>query len=227
MHFAPAKLSGYNVCAMATSPCIKACLNTSGRGGIAKGGILTHAMVARGKRNEIQRARRLRTRAYFEHREAFMALLAFEIDKAIRKAKAEGYIPVFRLNGTSDIRWETVPVGGFANIMRMFPDIQFYDYTKLPNRKNIPANYHLTFSLADNNATFAIAALGNGMNVAAVFRDKATVARYVASGIKLGAMRPVTRGDDTDLRFLDAPGHIVALYAKGHAKRDRSGFVRD
>ena len=38
---------------------------------------------------------------------------------------------------------------------------------------------------------------------------------------------PVARGDDTDLRFLDMPGHVIALYAKGNAKRDRCGFVRD
>ena len=32
-------------------------------------------------------------------------------------------------------------------------------------------------------------------------------------------------GDKDDLRFLDTPGHIVALYAKGEAKKDRDGFV--
>jgi hypothetical protein len=227
MHFAPARLSGYNVCPMATGPCKRACLNTAGRGGISKGGILTYRDVTRGVRNQIQTARRLRTRAFFEHRDEFMALLAFEIGKAVRRARAQGYVPVFRLNGTSDIRWETVPVGGFPNIMAMFSDVQFYDYTKLPNRRNVPANYHLTFSLADNNEPHAIAAIANGMNVAAVFRNKDTVARYVESGMQLGSLVPVARGDDTDLRFLDAPRHIIALYAKGNAKRDRSGFVRD
>jgi hypothetical protein len=72
------------------------------------------------------------------------------------------------------------------------------------------------------------AAIDNGMNVAAVFRNKDTVARYMTSGIVLGDKQvPVVRGDDTDLRFLDMPGHVIALYAKGNAKRDRSGFVRD
>jgi hypothetical protein len=93
---------------------------------------------------------------------------------------------------------------------------------------NIPANYHVTFSLADGNDTASIAAIDNGMNVAAVFRDKATVARYMESGFMLGYKRvPVIRGDDTDLRFLDMPGHVIALYAKGNAKKDRTGFVRD
>jgi hypothetical protein len=228
LHFAPADLSGWNVCAMSTAGCREACLNTAGRGGIMAGGLLTYEQVQGGRRNAIQSARRMRTRAYFQHRAEFMQVLAKEITKAILRAKREGYTPVFRLNGTSDIRWETIPVGNAANIFELFPEVQFYDYTKLPNRKHIPANYHLTFSLADGNDTFARAALANGMNVAAVFRDKATVARYMESGITIGgAAVPVARGDDTDLRFLDAAGCVVGLYAKGNAKRDMSGFVRD
>jgi hypothetical protein len=228
LHLAPAKLSGFNVCPMATAGCKRACLNTAGRGGISRGGILSYRDVARGVRNEIQTARRLRTRAFFENRAEFMALLAFEIAKACKRARTQGYVPVFRLNGTSDIRWEIVPVGGFPNIMTMFSDVQFYDYTKIANRKNIPANYHLTFSLADGNEDASIAAIANGMNVAAVFRNKDVVARMLADGMQLGGQHvPVTRGDDTDLRFLDLPGHVIALYAKGNAKRDASGFVRD
>src|SRR5262245_49015599 len=225
LHLAPAKLSGFNVCPMATAGCKRACLNTAGRGGISRGGILTYRDVTRGMRNEIQTARRVRTRAFFEHRTEFMALLAFEIAKACKRAHSQGYTPVFRLNGTSDIRWESVPVGGFPNIMTMFSDVQFYDYTKIANRKNIPANYNLTFSLADGNEDASVAAIGNGMNVAAVFRNKDVVARMLVSGMALGGQSvPVTRGDDIDLRFLDMPGHVIALYAKGNAKRDSSGF---
>jgi hypothetical protein len=108
--------------------------------------------------------------------------------------------------------------------MALFPDVQFYDYTKLDNRKNVPANYNLTFSLADGNDKQASVALANGLNVAAVFRNKDTVARYEQSGF-MGA--PVFNGDDSDLRFLDPRAHVIALYAKGNAKRDKSGFVRD
>lgn len=225
LHLAPAKLSGFNVCPMATAGCKAACLNTAGRGGIMAGhGILTAADVARGIQNTIQKARIRRTRYYFEARAAFMADLASDIAKAIAKAERAGYVPVFRLNGTSDIRWESVPVSGAPNIMALFPGVTFYDYTKIANRKNVPANYHLTFSLADGNEAQAVAAFKAGLNVAAVFRDKATVARYVAQGFE---RLPVFIGDDTDLRFLDPKGHVVALYAKGNAKRDASGFVRD
>jgi hypothetical protein len=57
-----------------------------------------------------------------------------------------------------------------------------------------------------------------------VFRNKDTVARVQVDGF-MGA--PVFNGDDSDLRFLDPRGHVIALYAKGNARRDASGFVRD
>lgn len=225
LHLAPASLSGFNVCPMATKGCIAACLNTAGRGGMMKGvSRLSHADVANGTHNTIQAARIRRTKLYFDDRATFMALLVKDVEKAIKAATMAGFEPVFRLNGTSDIRWESVPVNGAANIMALFPHVQWYDYTKLANRKNVPSNYALTFSLADGNAEQAKLALSNGMNVAAVFRDKQTVARYEVSGF-MG--HPVFNGDETDLRFLDPKHHVVALYAKGNAKLDVSGFVQD
>jgi hypothetical protein len=235
LHLSPASLSGWNVCPMATRGCKAACLNTAGRGGIMGGhGILTAADVAKGIRNAIQHARIRRTELFFGDREGFMALLVLEIVKAIKLAKRHGYKPVFRLNGTSDIRWETLPciLDGvtYANVMLAFALEQFYDYTKIANRRNIPSNYSLTFSLADGNDMQAVAAITNGMNVAAVYRDKVTVARYEREGMAFGIgglTFPVANGDETDLRFLDPAGHVIALYAKGNAKRDASGFVRD
>ena len=225
LHLAPASLSGFNVCPMATQGCIAACLNTAGRGGMLKGvSRLSHADVAAGTLNTIQKARIRRTKLFFEDRATFMIALANDVTRAINAAHKAGFEPVFRLNGTSDIRWETVPVAGHPNIMSAFPNVQWYDYTKLANRKNVPSNYALTFSLADGNAEQAKLALANGMNVAAVFRNKAIVERYIQSGF-MGA--PVFNGDETDLRFLDPAHHVVALYAKGNAKADMSGFVQD
>jgi hypothetical protein len=230
LHLAPASLSGFNVCPMATQGCIAACLNTAGRGGIAKGGLLTHETVANGTRtNAIQQARITKTRAYFEDRTAFMMALAREIAKFVRECEAVGMKPAVRLNGTSDIRWERVPVGTHDNLMAMFPEVQFYDYTKVANRRDLPANYRLTFSLADGNDAQAATALENGMNVAAVFRNEAVRHQYMITGFVLAhaGRCDVIDGDETDLRFLDPQGVIVGLYAKGNAKRDRSGFVRD
>ena len=161
----------------------------------------------------------------------FRSKLAAEVNSAIKSAARKGLIPTFRLNGTTDIRWETIPVGDyqeFANIMEAFPTVQFYDYTKIPNRRDLPANYALTFSYSGQNGLQALWALRNGHNVAVVFRDSATATDALARGVTIGTDTfPVVNGDTDDLRFLDPASHIVALYAKGSAKSDTSGFVND
>jgi len=102
LHLAPATLSGFQVCPMATRGCEAACLNTAGRGGMMAGvSRLTLEMVQNGMRNTIQAARIRKTRAYFEHRETFMDVLYTDIVKAIRLAHVAGLTPAFRLNGTS------------------------------------------------------------------------------------------------------------------------------
>lgn len=199
MHLAPSTLSGYNTCPMASDGCAAACLNTAGRGRFTM----------------TQEARIRKTRWFFEDRVSFMDQLVKDIQAAIRKAAREGMTPVFRLNGTSDIRWETVPVYGFRNIMEMMPAVQFYDYTKLSNRRNIPSNYHLTYSRSESNDAHVKVALDRGMNVAVVF-DKLPET-YMG--------RRVIDGTETDLRFLDEKNVIVGLLAKGKAKKDNSGFT--
>ena len=207
LHLAPADLSGKNTCPKATAGCKAACLNTAGRGGIFKKGETT---------NVIQKARIRKTISFFEDREQFMFDLVKEITNTIKKAKKLSLIPVFRLNGTSDLSWEKYEVADNKNIFEMFPDVQFYDYTKVLGRKvsHIP-NYHLTFSKADGNDMDVRIAASNGMNVAAVFHKLPE--KYIG--------RTVINGDETDLRFLDPKGVIVGLKAKGKAKKDTSGFV--
>jgi hypothetical protein len=219
LHLAPASLSGYNTCASATPGCKMACLNTAGRGGIPN----ARPVTVQGRQgtmtvsNVIQAARIRKTVWFFQDRAGFMAQLLKEIRAGIRYAQKMGLIPVFRLNGTSDIRWESVGVDGARNVMELFPDVQFYDYTKMVNRKDLPANYKLTFSLAETNDLQAFAALGAGLNVAAVFKG----------GLPETFMgRRVINGDESDLRFLDPVGVVVGLKAKGKAKRDTTGFVR-
>jgi hypothetical protein len=205
LHLAPSDLSGFNVCPNAGG-CKVACLNKAGRGGFDP---------------RVQVARIRKTRWYFADREAFMAALYKDIAKAIRYAEKKGFVAAFRLNGTSDIPWHRM------GVMDAFPAVQFYDYTKVAKRltrETLPVNYHLTFSLAEDNESAARTVLAAGGNVAAVFRDKATRSRYMQTGF-LDA--PVVDGDETDLRFLDPAGSVVGLFAKGPAKHDHSGFVRD
>lgn len=208
LHFAPADLSGKEVCPKRTAGCTAACLNTAGRGGIFKKGEST---------NVIQQARIRKTKYFFENRRDFLNELTVEIVKTIAKAEKLGLTPVFRLNGTSDLAWEKYEVCAGKNIFEMFPEVQFYDYTKINNRKvkHIP-NYHLTFSKADGNDMDVRIAMSNGMNVAVVFKKE-------LPDTYLG--RKVINGDETDLRFLDEKNVIVGLKAKGKAKKDTSGFV--
>jgi hypothetical protein len=206
LHLAPADVSGYQTCPKATAGCKAACLNTAGRGGMFRKGEST---------NVIQEARKRKTRLFFENRAAFMEMLIADIRKGIRYAEKRDLVPVFRLNGTSDLAWEKIRAGEYRNLMEMFPTIQFYDYTKIVGRR-IPKNYHLTFSNADGNALDVRLALNQGMNVAVVFA-KSLPSVYLN--------RPVLNGDESDLRFLDSHGHIVGLKAKGRAKKDTTGFV--
>lgn len=219
LHLSPSTVSGYNTCAAATDGCKLACLNTAGRGGIPN----ASAVTVEGRNgtmtvsNVIQAARIRKTVWFFRDRRGFMNQLVKEIGAGIKYAAKHNLIPVFRLNGTSDIRWESIQVDGAPNVMELFPTVQFYDYTKIPNRRDLPANYHLTFSLAENNDLNAWGALGRGLNVAAVFKGRLPTT-YMG--------RTVVDGDESDLRFLDPKGCIIGLKAKGKAKRDTTGFVR-
>lgn len=212
LYLAPATTTKWNTCSMAaTAQCAKACLYTAGRG--------VMSTVAQGRINK--------TVWFFEERHTFMVQLASNIRQLVAKAAKQGKAPLIRLNGTSDIRWETV---GFTdtdgttydNIMQAFPSVQFYDYTKDAMRKALPANYDLTFSDSGVEAyqRYVDIAIANGMRIATVFRD-------VASIPTMHRGMPVIGGDNSDIRHLEDKGVVVALYAKGKAKLDDTGFVFD
>lgn len=206
LHLAPASLSGFNTCPKASLGCQSACLNTAGRGGMFKQGETT---------NVIQKARIRKTKQFFLDRELFMLELYCDIKNAIKQSEKQGLTPVIRLNGTSDIIWEKIPLLGFKNIFEAFPNVQFYDYTKILKRDYSIPNYHLTFSKSESNDKEVQKAIDNGINVAIVFNQLPS--HYY--GVK------VIDGDKNDLRFLDKTGVIVGLKAKGKAKKDNSGFV--
>lgn len=212
LHLSPADVSGYETCPKRTAGCTAACLNTAGRGGMFKPG----------GTNTIQEARKRKTRLFFEQRDEFMKQLVKDIQLGVKQAEKKGMIPAFRLNGTSDLSWEKYPVTvdgtEYANVFAAFPQVQFYDYTKVRGRKVSGIdNYHLTFSKADGNDMDVRLSASSGMNVAVVFSGKVLPSTYLG--------RPVYNGDETDLRFLDPAGVVVGLVAKGKARKDTSGFV--
>jgi len=203
MYLAPYTLSGTNVCAMADmAGCHEGCLNTAGRG----------------RMSNVQQARVRKTLFWQEDPEGFLALLRKEIARVVRKAERENKTPMIRLNGTSDILWERKA----PELFEEFSDVQFYDYTKIPTRHNLPNNYHLTFSYSAANERyrdFYRPAFENGMNVAVVFRNPELPETFLGY--------PVVNGDESDIRPFDPQGIIVGLKAKGSAKYDTSGFVVD
>ena len=210
LYLAPFNLSGHQVCPMAeVAQCHEPCLNTAGRGAFTN----------------VQQARIAKTQLLFNDRNEFFARLVKSIRKLVKLAKKKHYIPVVRLNGTSDLRWENMPFiyegVGYTHIFAMFPDVQFYDYTKIPNRvtAHIP-NYDLTFSYSGvvKFQPYVKRAIKSGYRVAVVFKD-----REIIPAEFLGTT--CIDGDDSDLRHEDPPGVVVALYAKGKARRDTSGFV--
>ena len=198
----------FNSCSMAEqASCIEGCLYTAGRG----------------RMNTVQTARQRKAEWFYRDRDSFMSQLYEDITKFSHYCFKRGIKPCVRLNGTTDIRWELIKYSDGLNIFEQFSDVQFYDYTKIPNRKvaDYP-NYHLTWSYSSANPKYEELfwdVIRKGMSVAVVFRKPVNMTTW--RGYK------VVDGDKDDLRFLDPQSSIVALYAKGAAKHDSTGFVQD
>lgn len=199
LYLAPAKISGYEVCPKRSEGCTAACLYSAGMGSFSN----------------VQKARIAKTKMFFENRDEFLKQLRKELKAHSTKAKKSNMIPAVRLNGTSDIEWTRF------GIMEEFPEIQFYDYTKVYKRlENNFKNYHITFSKSESNTLEAVKALKEGHNVAMVFNvSKNNALPLTYQGFE------VVDGDESDTRFLDKKGCIIGLRAKGDAKKDNSGFV--
>ena len=197
----------FNSCSMAEqASCIEGCLYTAGRG----------------RMSNVQTARQRKAEWFYRDRDSFMQQLHEDITMFSAYCHKRGIKPCVRLNGTTDIRWELIKIGDY-NIFDSHPDVQFYDYTKIPNRKvaDYP-NYHLTWSYSSANPKYEELfwdVIRKGMSVAVVFRKPINMTTW--RGYK------VVDGDKDDLRFLDPQSSIVALYAKGAAKHDSTGFVQD
>jgi len=234
-YLAPGSLSGRNLCAHASPACLAACLGWhSGQA----------AMVAKeSDLNSVRSSRIEKANRFMTSRADYMLDVTRATALAARKAKAAGLKLCVRLNGSSDIAWEGISVtldhkeaarlarivrrpiaaGRYANLMALFPWLDFVDYTKNPARMrktrgaHWPKNYSLTFSRSESNETEAVALLAEGFNVAVVFSGSLP-RRW--QGFR------VINGDLHDLRHLDPRGVVVGLIPKGRkAKRDESGFV--
>lgn len=213
MYLAPHDISGFQVCPKSTAECRQACLYSAGRG--------VYTVVQNGRINK--------TTWFFNERHTFMQRLVENIETVVKRALKNDLLPAIRLNGTSDIAWEKIACvrNGvtYKSVIHAFPTVQFYDYTKITGRKSAIAlpNYHLTFSLSENNDSEAVLALSQGYNVAVVMQLNPKDEKP-----KTWGGYPVINGDESDVRFQDAKGgHIVALTAKGMARKMAvGGFIR-
>jgi hypothetical protein len=210
MYMSPYKANskGINICPFASRGCAASCLVGSGFGGM-------YTNVMQGRKN--------RTEYYLSDRQGFLSQLDNEIARAIKKHEGKAIVTI-RLNGTSDLSFETFKVRDGKTLFELYPDTIFYDYTKnyLRFDRELPKNYHLTFSKSETNTDKTIELLGRGHNVAMVFDQLPET--YL--GYK------VVNGDDTDLRFLDEKNVIVGLKYKKMTGRNadnslafKSGFA--
>lgn len=189
--------------------CMEACLNSAGRGKFAP----------------VQQARAAKTAFFRQHLQAFMLSLCADVWTLVQKARRLGMTPLVRPNGTSDIPWENIEAYDGKTIFQLFPDVMFYDYTKHPSRKlatKTIGNYDLTYSFsAVTPKAISIKGLTNPDNkrVAVVFHKREDIPSFFRGW-------PVVDGDDTDVRHIEPERVVVALYAKGKARSDKSGFVQ-
>jgi len=214
LYLAPANQSGYNVCPYSTKECRLGCLATSGRARLEKNKVV----------KPIENARIKKTKLFFEHNEFFMQWLIAEIEAEKKKKKKKGIPFSVRLNGTSDIQWEHYKVDN-KNIFELFPDVQFYDYTKNYRRMfstSLYKNYHLTYSYNGYNENECISVLKNKMNVAIIFNVK-NVDQFPAQWNGF----PVINGDLTDYRPLDGEGVIVGLKWKNIANKEANERIKN
>lgn len=221
LHLSAGNTSGREVCPFRSPGCSAACLMYSG-----------NPLYFKAK----NQARLKKTNLFFDHRDLFMNILALEITVAVAKAKASNMEPSFRLNGTSDIAYEVKKFTPYPwvlekigyrdfdapfkiSIIDLFPEVQFYDYTKIPNRplRHTP-NYHITFSESEINARHVLSEIARGRNIASVFPAKSV------PKVHLGL--PVIDGDEHDFRPVDPQGVVIGLKIKGtKGKADATGFT--
>ena len=198
------------LCSMAKSAgCMEACLKSAGRGAF----------------NSVQAARKSKTDYFYQHQQAFLLSMAADIWSLRNTAKNKGLKLIVRPNGTSDILYENLKVIYDKNIFQLFPDVQFYDYTKHPGRNlenKTAGNYDLTYSysgITPHNVTIKGILNPGNARVAVVF-DKAENITSTFRGWT------VIDGDNTDVRHIEPKTVVVALYAKGKAVKDLSWFTQ-
>ncbi len=176
-----------------------------------------------GQMTSVAKARQAKTDFFMTNQAGFMEQIVVEMKAYVRRATKRSLKLACRMNVFSDIAWENIPVTVdgivYENLMKAFPMVQFYDYTKRADRlTKKPAEYDLTFSYSSK---------GSYKNqIKHALKAEARMAVVFAGEFPLTFMgRKVIDGDAQDARFLESQGVIVGLKAKGKAKHNDNGFV--
>ena len=207
IYLAPANMAGrtnkdsrINVCPK-SEHCRAFCLNTSGHN---KRDVLAHGI----KKAPINASRIKKTKLFYNDRPLFMRLVVHEINKWLKKAQDSNMDFSVRLNGTSDLSPELfVDPDTGLNLLQLFPQVQFYDYTKVYKRTKLMqqySNYDLTFSYDGYNWDECEKFLNEGGKVAVVFFDEKMPKSYHGF--------PITDANEYDMRYLDPAKHIMGLH---------------
>lgn len=195
IYLAPADTSGRNVCLGASKYCKVACLNMSGRNGMFYD-------------NRIQNTRIKKTILMLTYSTFMFDWITKEIQLHRQRAEHKGYSFSVRINCTSDIDITMYKNSNKLNLLEQFPDIQFYDYTKIFSRIDLMRrypNYDLTYSYNGVNYNQCMDALNAGVRVAMVF-EKSIPDTFRGF--------PVVNGDKYDTRYIDPKNAIVGLVFK-------------
>ena len=223
VYLAPANMAGrtkkgtrINVCPM-SQHCKELCLNSAGHN---KADILSNGKENI-KQSLINISRIKKTKLFYNDRDTYMDILIHEINRDRSYAERHGMEFSVRLNGTSDLSPEIMKKDG-KNILEIFPDVQFYDYTKVYNRIKLMKfypNYDITFSYDGYNWDQCEQFLNDGGKVAVVFDSETMPKTY--KGYK------VIDANGYDMRYLDPKGCIMGLEFHPIAKDGKVMYAKD
>lgn len=169
--------------------CAKPCLVSSGRGGF----------------DNVKNGRQAKTDFYLRDRKGFIAQLKKELANFEKLCFKNGVVPYIRLNVISDIQWELETNGA---IPQSFPNINFFDYTKVAKRLDrTPSNYQLMFSYsnAPQYQESVKKALKTNVPISVVFFGD-------MPSTFMG--KRVVNGDNSDIENLKHKGCIIGLKYK-------------
>ena len=148
------------------------------------------------------KSRKAKSEYFVNDTDTFIKQLIREIKNQEKRALKKNKKPVVRLNGFTDIDYEKF------GIFKLFPNVQFYDYSADYERvlNNNNPNLHYTFSYKGNNLKECIELLKKDISIAVIdITENQFFNSYDVNHIN---------GDTHDFRFLDKSNSIVWLSEK-------------